>query len=357
MPHSRSVKSAVLSVLTAPGVNRLFAPLRRGRASVFMLHRFREPALGVAGHDPGLLRQALAYLRRHRYEMLALPELFRRLAGEGSPLRAAVAFTIDDGYFDHATVAAPVFADYDCPVTTFVTTGFLDRKLWMWWDRVEYVFHHCRRPELQVQLDEQTLSYRWQTSAERDLVQTDFIERCKLVADAEKHAAIERLTATAEVEIPPQPPPKYEPMSWDQVRACEAMGMTFGPHTVTHPVLTRTSDDQSRREMLESWDRLRAMASRPVPIFCYPNGQETDYGAREIAALRAAGFLGAVVGAYSYADAASFSVGDGPFRVRRFGFPDDLAHVVQCVSGMERAKELLQWNQRARPWAVSSSRS
>ncbi len=30
-------------------------------------------------------------------------------------------------------------------------------------------------------------------------------------------------------------------MSWDQARLCEERGMTFGPHTVTHPILSRAA--------------------------------------------------------------------------------------------------------------------
>jgi len=344
MSRRRPIKDVLLSVLTAPGLNLLFAPLRRDRASVFMLHRFRDPERGVAGHDPEALRRALGYLRRHGYELVGLADLFRRLAGEGPPLRRAVAFTIDDGYLDHATVAAPVFAEYDCPVTTFVTTGFLDGALWMWWDRAEYVFLNCRRPELRVTLAEDPLSYRWRTDAERDAARSDFTMRCTHVPNDEKDAAIARLAAAAEVDVPEEPPPPYAPMTWDQLRAAEARGMTFGAHTVTHPVLARTPDEQSRQEILGSWERLRAMASRPVPIFCYPNGQEADYGEREIAVLREAGFAGAVVGRPGYADLASFRTADGPFRVRRFGYAEDLPHLVQCVSGMERAKELLRGN-------------
>src|SRR5262249_57919702 len=139
--------------------------------------RCRAAEGGVAGHDPEALRGALAYRRRQGYELVGLADLFRRLGGEGPPLRRAVAFTIDDGYLDHATVAAPVFAEYDCPVTTFVTTGFLDGALWMWWDRAEYVFLNCRRPELRVTLAEDPLSYHWRTDAQRDAARSDFTMR------------------------------------------------------------------------------------------------------------------------------------------------------------------------------------
>ena len=71
----------------------------RGVATVFMLHRFRDDERGVQGTDPAGLCKGLESLRRRRYEFLGLEEVYRRLAGEGPPLRRAVAFTIDDGYY------------------------------------------------------------------------------------------------------------------------------------------------------------------------------------------------------------------------------------------------------------------
>src|SRR4030095_7304130 len=112
-----------------------------------------------------------------------------------------VAFTLDDGYEDQATVGAPIFAEYDCPVTTFVTTGFLDRELWFWWDRIEYVCRHTKRPRVTVRLGSSPVSYRWEKAGERLRAQLDFIERCKEVPDAEKHAGMQALAADAEVEL------------------------------------------------------------------------------------------------------------------------------------------------------------
>jgi hypothetical protein len=205
------------------------------------------------------------------------------------------------------------------------------------------VFRHAASKSVRVRLGATELSYRWESEPERDRTQADFTARCKLVPDAEKLAAVARLAEAAGVTIPASPPPDCAPMSWDQLRACEAMGMTFGPHTVTHPVLSRS--DAADYEISESWARLRAEARNPLPIFCYPNGGWEDFGEREIAVLRRLGFTGAVVGEPGYADAASFGRGpDARFRVQRFAFPDDLAHMVQYVSGVERFKQLLRQN-------------
>src|SRR2546425_159452 len=108
-----------------------------GLLSIITLHRFADPDLQVPGHDPASLRNHLAYLRRHRYRMLSLSDVLELLNDpDGGSTTAAVAFTVDDGYGDFARIGAPIFAEYDCPVTLFVPTGFVDGQLWLWWDRV-----------------------------------------------------------------------------------------------------------------------------------------------------------------------------------------------------------------------------
>jgi len=338
-----ALKSALLSVLRMPAVTAPFASLMESRATIFMLHRFRDDARGVAGQDPEPMRPDLEYLRRHRYEILDLEELFRRLGGDGPPVRRAIAFTIDDGYADQAAVAGPLFAAYDCPVTTFVTTGFLDRQLWFWWDRIEYAFLHGKRKAVQVELGGSSLAYELGSENARRKAQDDFTEACKLVPDADKHAAIAALANALEVELPDKAPAQYSPMSWDELRAAETKGMRFGPHTVTHPILSRVGDEQAQIELKGSWDRLRAEATNASPVFCYPNGGRDDFGDRDVRLLESIGLVGAVVGEPGYADARALAKTDSArYRVRRFPYPLDHPHFIQYASGVERAKQILR---------------
>jgi len=339
----RGVKRLLLWALTTPPIHRVWAPFLRGCGTIFMLHRFRDAELGTAGHDPTLLRSALAFLRRERYNLVDLPELFGRLREDARKLRRTVAFTLDDGYLDQATVAGPIFAEFECPATIFVTTGFLDGALWCWWDRIQYVFGQTHRPAIEVRLDSCVLRYARDAAGGYQYAQADFIEHCKRMREEAKLEGIARLASVAEVELPPRPPLQYAAMSWKQARDLERRGISVGPHTVSHPILARTTAEQSQREIVQSWERVRTEAAHPVPIFCYPNGQPTDYGLREIAVLRMLGFSGAVVGTTGYALARECSAdADGPFRVRRFGYPDDVRVLTQCVSGLERVNELVR---------------
>lgn len=308
-----------------------------------MLHRFTSPEMGIKGHDPRVLRHVLGKLRHERYQLQPLDTVIEDLAEGRTHARPSVAFTIDDGYLDQATVAAPIFAEFDCPVTTFVTTGFLDGKVWFWWDRIEYVFQHATRQSIAVPIDGSIVHYDLRTDIERDAAYRDFTAHCKEVADAAKCEAITLLAKSAEVDVPEVPPPRYAPMSWDDLRRCETMTMRFGPHSVTHPILSRMSDDASRHEVTESWNRLKAEAKNPLPIFCYPNGRPGDFTEREMCVLAELGALGAVTVAIGYACAAQMRGDDlERFRIRRFAYPDSVDDFMMLVSGAERLKQILR---------------
>ena len=336
-----AAKQLLLGALRLRAVQHPLAWLLRDRATVLMLHRFAAPDRGVAGHDPQQLRAMLAALRRENYQLLSLRDLVRRLQDERAPLKRAVAFTIDDGYFDQSEVAGPVFAEFDCPVTTFVCTGFLDGELWMWWDRIETVFRQTRQRGLRVPIGDGAWSAEWNDDAARLAAQWSFTEACKTVPDAEKHAAIARLAAAGEVALPVTPPPAYAPMTWDQLRAAERRGMSFGAHTRTHPVLSRASDEQAPREIRESCERLAQEAHDPDPVFCYPNGQRGDFGDRETRALAELGIEAAVVGYPGYAE--RFEKGSSEqFRLRRFSYSEEPFEMTQYLSGFERLKALVR---------------
>jgi peptidoglycan/xylan/chitin deacetylase (PgdA/CDA1 family) len=338
-----SSRSAIQELLGSRAAGSLFRPLVRGRATILMLHRFSVPELGVEGHDPAELRRILAALRRERIRIADLHELFEEMSAGRVWKERVVAFTIDDGYHDQATVGADAFAAYDCPVTTFVTSGFLDRELWFWWDRIAYVFAQSRHKSISLSLGDQPLRYEWSDRASRDRAQADFTNRCKHVPELVKLAAIEALAVAAEVDVPRAAPNAYAPMSWDDLRRCETRGMRFGPHTVTHPVLANTSDEQSRWELTESWRRLRDEARHPTPVFCYPNGQLSDFTDREMETLRSIGVCGGVIGVVGYAAGAEFrATRRSPYLVPRFAYEQSVPAMMQIINGIERAKQLVK---------------
>ena len=338
------IRNAYHRLLIMPGLPFFFRFARSNCATIFMMHRFTHKDRGIEGFDPAQLRTGLNYLRRNNYEFISLIELLSRLAGNGAELNGAVVFTIDDGYIDHAEIAAPVYAEFDCPVTTFVTTGFLDGQLWMWWNKVEHIFASTQKRSLEFVLDNDSIRYELNNEEAIGAAREDFIKLCKSVGTDKRQKFITLLAENAEVGMPSRPPAMYAPMTWDNARACEKRGMTFGPHTVTHPILSQLpTEQQAAWEISESWRRLCSEVSSPVPVFCYPNGGWADFGPREIDIFRNLGLSGAVVGEPGFAERLTFPQDkDAPFKLCRMPFPENLSDLIQYVSGIERCKKILR---------------
>lgn len=311
----------------------MWVPLSRERVSIFALHRFATPDVGVQGHDPALLRRTLARLRRERYSILSLEDAVRRLRERSAFPRCSLVFTVDDGYFDFDTTAAPIFAAFDAPVTVFVTTGFLDGTGWLWWDQIEYVFTETAARTLSVPLADRKLVVQLGDRAARSRAAAQIAHDCTAIGDADRQEFIRVLSQAAAVEIPTRPPARYAPMSWETCRRLQRRGVSFGPHTVSHPVLIRTSTADSAREIVGSWTDLQQRVARPVPILAYPNG---DCDRRELELAARAGLEGAVTTEPGYATIESFHDVYGPFMIPRFPYPDYPAKVCLTAAGFMR---------------------
>ena len=125
------------------------------------------------------------------------------------------------------------------------------------------------------------------------------------------------------------------------MRRCERAGVTFGPHTVTHPILSRVDAETAAFEVRESWLRVRAETSAAVPVFCYPNGSAPMFGAREVTAVKDCGLRAAVTTTPRHVTRKQYAASpDARFLLPRFAYYDDLPHFAQMVSGVEWMKSI-----------------
>lgn len=276
---------------SAPGafLERVVRRAMPASLTIFMLHRLRPAHEG--GPDRAALYKMLAFVRRHRYRVMDLEQAVNPATRLTAP---TIAFTADDGYADQAELA-DLFADFEVPLTIFVVTGFLNRELWLWDDKIKYLFGATKRTMLRVECGTETREYRCQDVAARTAAMRDFRNLCKRVSEGEVDAALRSLAEAAEIDLPPAPPASFAALSWEDARRLERRGTRFGPHSHTHRILSRLSGDaEAANEIVRSWGVLRRQLSNPAPIFCYPTGRWVDFGLRETELLRAAGIRAAV---------------------------------------------------------------
>ncbi|MDQ8168553.1 MAG: polysaccharide deacetylase family protein [Gemmatimonadota bacterium] len=263
-----------------------------------MMHRFAD-ASGerTIGHDPKQLAVVLGALRMSGVALLDLDqavEIYANTDDRRRSLPPSVVFTVDDGYADFADVGLPVFEEFDCPVTGFVVADVIDGKRWFWWDQVEWALRHAAGRRLELELDGQPVVLSWVTESERAVQQHTLVERLKGVGDVSRDDFIDQLACIADVPVTGDVPPAFRVLSWNALRSCERRGARFGPHTMSHPILSQCTDSRSHDEVVDSSARVLGELGNPSRVFCYPNGRMQDFGGREFRTLRSTGMMAAV---------------------------------------------------------------
>jgi len=147
-----------------------------------------------------------------------------------------------------------------------------------------------------------------------------------------------------------QPPPAHRPMTWDDARALEPLGIDFAPHSISHRIFSRLSDAEARAEITESWLRLKQELRNPLPLFAWPTGRVGDYTERDVALLPAVGLNVCASAVAGYAEIShEVQPLHGVHNFTRFPFPDRIRDVLQYGSWIERGKELVRGALGGRP--------
>lgn len=332
------LKSLLVPILASRPVAAVANRLLECGVPVFMLHRMTAEGTPVnGGITPNHLRRCLHYLQGHGYTFISLQQLVTAMINRQPLPSRAVAFTMDDGYADQAEITAPIFREFDCPLTFFVVSGMLDQALWPWDARLAWITWTSDRGTLETGIAGRSLSLSLDTPKARRQAKHVLQDILRETESARVAEILDRLAADAGVMLPDTPPEPYRPMNWDMARGLERQGVQFAPHSVSHSILSRLDQGTMEREILESWDTLSRELVNPLKLFCYPTGRSIDFGEREMTVLKRNDFLAAVASTPGY-----IKPGKTPqarlFSLPRFALPDSMDDFIQYCTWIEYAK-------------------
>jgi peptidoglycan/xylan/chitin deacetylase (PgdA/CDA1 family) len=322
------MKRAMLSLMRRSGAFAPFRLMNRHKFLILTYHRFSEIEDGrsTAAHS---FAEQLAYLKAN-YNILPLSriaELFAR--GETLP-QNVVAVTIDDGFNDSYDIAFPLLKQYSIPATLYVVTDFVDRKGWLWTDKLRYLTQQAPAHPRTVEFLDHNLTFDLDGPTSQFNAASRVNSILKSLPDALKESALTEIADGFQIELPQLPPAEYSSVTWDQVKEMEGGGIEIGSHTITHPILPNTTDEQLDRELRGSRARLEEVLDHPVALFCYPNG---SFDQRVVSAVAKAGYKCAVTTEPGHNDPQSDLL-----QLRRVPADLDIDHFVQSTSGFEEMK-------------------
>ena len=313
----------------------------RDRAPIFFLHRQDAPGAGIHGHSVEFLREALGALRDSGAKFVSVRTMLEAWKSGKGVGPDWVAFTMDDGFADQETLFREAIRPMDCPVTIFLITGFLDRQLWPWDDQLVYAIRKARDVKTTVDLSGKSFALDLTTPRGRSQAIDVLREHCKATPLLDPYGVVARVASAVDVQVPVTPPEEFRAMSWDTARELERDGVDFAPHSISHRIFSRLSDDDSRTEIATSWKRLQSELKNPLPVFAWPTGRRADFGARDMAIARSLGLQAAVSTIPDYAHVHRETPAENWFGLNRFALPDSVDSVLRYGSWVERGRQLL----------------
>jgi len=288
----KKLKNTLINLLTTPIITTIASRVLGNGIPIFMLHRFESDS--CSGTTPYHLRYCLEYLSENGHAFISLEKLITSLRNNESLPPKSIVFTIDDGFADQVEIAAPIFLEFNCPVTIFLVTGMLDEKLWPWDDKVSHLINSTRKQAINLTMPDKLIELQLNTpNAKRSAIRA-IQNAIKSQAAESTNDTLSQLEKITDITLPNTPPNGFRPMTWDMAREYESKGIIFAPHTVSHRILSKLNAVNAESEIVTSWQRIQTELKSPAPIFSYPTGRYCDYGAREIDIIKKAGLIGAV---------------------------------------------------------------
>lgn len=269
----------------------------RGMGAIFTLHHVRPKlpqAFDPNAHleiTPEFLEAAIEHLREEGYQFVALADLPARLAIARAGERFA-AFTLDDGYRNNAMHAQPVFTRHKVPFTVFVAPGFCCKTHGIWWETLTELLRAA--PHLEFDFGTGPVTMPLATPFQK---QAAFNRMTRFVqVETDEATAIEKLDAAAKAHgIDPMMITERLVMREPELKSLVLNPLAaIGAHTVSHRSLARLSDEEARREMNESADRIAAIIGHRPETFAYPYGNNAAVSPREHRIAKELGFRLAV---------------------------------------------------------------
>jgi peptidoglycan/xylan/chitin deacetylase (PgdA/CDA1 family) len=209
----------------------------------------------------------------------------------------SLAVTVDDGYRDVFCNAYPIFRAHEIPVTIFLATDFLDRKCWLWVDRIEHAFRNTRLSKVRFSIPTGgSTEFCLDSTEDRQNAISAVKAAAKTMSNQQRISLLEYLPDLLKIDWPIELPEQYQPLKWDEVRQMSSHKIDFGAHTKTHPILSSLDGKQERLEEINgSKARIERELGKPVRHFSYPNGTWRDMEFETVDIVKKGGFCTAVV--------------------------------------------------------------
>ena len=261
---------------------------RRSRnLQILIYHRVNDegdrffPAIPI-----DVFAQQMEYLASY-WNVLPLEDAVERVTRKDVPDNA-IAITFDDGYRDNFLHAFPILKKLSLPATIFLATEVIGTGRTLWHDRVFSAFRETRRPSL-IGIPSENDRYDLSTLASKLATQEKILRFIWSLGEDDRTRWIQCLTE--KLQVPDRQHVSKLMLTWDEIRFMHGQGISFGAHTVTHPILSKLPSHRALEELQQSKATIERELQAPVRTFAYPIGRREDYDEGTKRLVREVGYI------------------------------------------------------------------
>jgi len=243
-------------------------------------------------------RRQLRWLKSH-YCVIDPEACHRWLMGRGDLPSRAVLLTCDDGLLSTATEMLPVLHEEQVKCLFFVTGSSLcEHPVRPWYLQLYLLLLCAPRGRTVVQVDSLRLHFNLGSRQERCAVWWRLVkELSKYPADKRQmivNQFLDVLRLPREWDLSYRQEPslreRYTTLSRSNLQQLVDAGMAIGNHTLSHPLLSQSSDEVSWKEIAGTQAELQSVIGTPVWALAYPFGDRGSITPREISLAEQAGY-------------------------------------------------------------------
>lgn len=212
--------------------------------------------LSISFHDPSedLFRSCIRWLRKNGFTFISNADLALISSGQKEFPIGAVVVNVDDGWAGNKHNIIPVANELEIPVSIFINTDPVENGDAYWWSYV--------------------------LAANKSKINNIKVASLKRINNSDRNKVLNQIKSKIFL--------KREALTPDDLlEISKSKFITIGSHTITHPILTMCTDEESLHEIRESKRKLETLLQIKVDHFAYPNG---DFSIREINFLKNNGY-------------------------------------------------------------------
>lgn len=284
------MKDQVISLFYSIGnisiIRKMVKPFQ-GKAAILLYHRVL-PEIVASNNSysysitTDMFSEHMRYISEN-FTPISLDELQHHI-NHSRDKQLPVVITFDDGYKDTLEYAYPILKKYDIPATIYITTGFPERDVEIWWYELDEI---CRMKNyIGFELDGKRLEWNLGSAIDR----LRCVNEIGDILMTKDYSEQKRIMELARGTISPIDLNEHC-LGWDEVKELDKDPLvTIGAHTHTHPVLSNLSEQDAFDEILHSKKLLEEKLCHSIDHFAYPFGEKEHAGAREYEAVKEIGF-------------------------------------------------------------------